>query len=322
MSYKSKFTGSQIDAGIDAAHEALPKSGGVMTGALILNGEPVVDNSPATKKYVDEKIETISLTPGEKGEPGVSVTHSWNGTTLVVTSASGTSSSDLKGEHGEPGNDGEDGFSPTVNVEAISGGNRVTITDADGAKTFDVMNGKDGTGGGSGGSGADGEDGATFTPSVSSDGVLSWTNDKGLTNPDPVNIKGEKGEQGEPGADGASGIDYIVEQGTTNGWLWRKWNSGIAECWIKLTMEGSFTRTWGSLYEAFPFDPVNYPFAFVEVPFEFVTPGNNGVGAWVERNSSDTQSTTLSGTYQLIRPAKDTTEYTLMVSLYVVGKWQ
>lgn len=37
-------------------------------------------------------------------------------------------------------------------------------------------------------------DGATFTPSVSSDGVLSWTNDKGKTNPASVNIKGQKGD--------------------------------------------------------------------------------------------------------------------------------
>ena len=45
---------------------------------------------------------------------------------------------------------GEDGFSPTIEVSDIEGGHRVTITDVNGAKTFDVM---DGTGGGgSGGS--------------------------------------------------------------------------------------------------------------------------------------------------------------------------
>ena len=53
--------------------------------------------------------------------------------------------------------------------------------------------------------GADGEDGATFTPSVSADGTLSWTNNKGLTNPEPVNIKGPQGETGPAGADGAQG---------------------------------------------------------------------------------------------------------------------
>lgn len=41
-----------------------------------------------------------------------------------------------------------------------------------------------------------GENGATFTPSVSADGVISWTNDKGMDNPEPVNIKGKDGKDG------------------------------------------------------------------------------------------------------------------------------
>jgi hypothetical protein len=73
--------------------------------------------------------------PGSAGKDGVSATHTWNGTTLSVTSASGTSSADLKGEKGATGNDG-----------------------------------------------------ATFTPNISSTGIISWTNDKGLTNPTSVNI--------------------------------------------------------------------------------------------------------------------------------------
>ena len=36
-----------------------------------------------------------------------------------------------------------------------------------------------------------GKNGVTFIPSVSEAGVLSWTNDGGLANPDPVNIKGD-----------------------------------------------------------------------------------------------------------------------------------
>lgn len=50
-----------------------------------------------------------------------------------------------------------------------------------------------------------GEDGATFTPSVDGEGNLSWSNDKGLENPETVNIKGEKGDKGDPGKDGAPG---------------------------------------------------------------------------------------------------------------------
>lgn len=65
-----------------------------------------------------------------------------------------------------------------------------------------------------------GENGATFIPNVSSDGIISWTNDKNLENPTPVNIKGEKGEKGEQGlkgADGLNGKDGEKGQDGTNG---------------------------------------------------------------------------------------------------------
>lgn len=42
---------------------------------------------------------------GNDGEDGVSCTHVWNGTTLTITSASGTSSADLKGAKGDKGDD-------------------------------------------------------------------------------------------------------------------------------------------------------------------------------------------------------------------------
>lgn len=43
------------------------------------------------------------------------------------------------------GEDGEDGVSPTVSVTDITGGHRITITDASGQKTFDVMDGGGGS---------------------------------------------------------------------------------------------------------------------------------------------------------------------------------
>lgn len=61
------------------------------------------------------------------------------------------------------------------------------------------------SGTGTGGSGTPGANGVTFTPHLSADGVLSWTNDGGLANPDPVNIKGTPGAKGDKGAPGAKG---------------------------------------------------------------------------------------------------------------------
>ena len=53
--------------------------------------------------------------------------------------------------------------------------------------------------------------GATFTPHVSDDGVLSWTNDKGLANPKVVNIKGAPGKEGKPGNNGYSPVVSVTD---------------------------------------------------------------------------------------------------------------
>ena len=55
----------------------------------------------------------------------------------------GSSGSDDSGSSGsgDSGNTGQGGFSPTVVITPIAGGNRVTITDVNGPQTFDVMNG-------------------------------------------------------------------------------------------------------------------------------------------------------------------------------------
>ncbi|MBP3378430.1 MAG: collagen-like protein, partial [Clostridia bacterium] len=60
-----------------------------------------------------------------------------------------------------------------------------------------------------GGSGAAGNAGVTYTPSVSEDGVISWTNNGGLSNPEPVNIMGPRGADGKDGANGKDGKDGV-----------------------------------------------------------------------------------------------------------------
>lgn len=61
------------------------------------------------------------------------------------------------------------------------------------------------------GGGSAGNDGTTFVPSVSADGVLSWTNNGGLENPAAVNIKGDKGDKGDTGA-AFTYSDFTAEQ--------------------------------------------------------------------------------------------------------------
>lgn len=92
-----------------------------------------------------------------KGLDGMSATHSWNGTVLTITSASGTSSADLKGEAGRDGKDGEtglpgpqgqpgrDGYTPIKGVDYFDGQNgKDGYTPVKGVDYFDGTDGKDG----------------------------------------------------------------------------------------------------------------------------------------------------------------------------------
>ena len=63
-----------------------------------------------------------------------------------------------------------------------------------------ILQGPPGPQGTPGTDGADGENGATFTPSLSAEGILSWTNDQGLQNPAAVSIRGPQGPTGPQGA--------------------------------------------------------------------------------------------------------------------------
>ena len=74
-------------------------------------------------KYEDFTPEQLALLKGdkgEKGEPGIQ---------------------GIQGEKGEPG---QDGVSPVLTISDITDGHRVTITDKNGSKSFDVKNGANG----------------------------------------------------------------------------------------------------------------------------------------------------------------------------------
>lgn len=44
-----------------------------------------------------------------------------------------------------------------------------------------------------------------------------------------------------------SSVDYIVEQGVDGIWTYRKWNSGIAECWGKLDITYTGVSNFGAV---------------------------------------------------------------------------
>lgn len=75
------------------------------------------------KHWIIGGADTGIVAEGKKGEPGnngTSVTHSWDGTKLTITSASGVSSADLKGQKGDTGEIGPQGPAGTTDFNNLS----------------------------------------------------------------------------------------------------------------------------------------------------------------------------------------------------------
>lgn len=192
--FNSKYTGPEVENLLDQV--ASGNAGGGGGGGITVKSDPIFSASPAAS-ITEEKIAE------------------WD-------------AKSAQGEKGDKGDTGADGVgvqsvAQTTTSTADGGTNVVTVTLSNGTtSTFNVKNGSkgsNGTNGTNGKDGADGADGATFTPSVDSAGNLSWTNNKGLTNPPTVNIKGpkgDKGDAGEGGSSGGGGNKEIIEWWETN----------------------------------------------------------------------------------------------------------
>lgn len=165
-------------------------------------------------------------TDGKNGKDGVTFTPSVDSEGNLSWTNNGELNNpttvNIKGATGQKGEAGKDGFSPSISVEEITDGHKVTITNENSSDSFNIMNGTNGNNGqdgvsptivldtsttGRGGVSIDVTDasgvksafvnnGTTFTPSVNNNGELSWTNNGGLDNPTTVNIKGPIGNPG------------------------------------------------------------------------------------------------------------------------------
>lgn len=81
----------------------------------------VTVGTPTSPKKIENEIKPVKTVNGQEPDE--------NGNVEVV------------------GNNGTDGISPTISVSTITGGHRITITDKDGTKNVDVMDGEDGADG-------------------------------------------------------------------------------------------------------------------------------------------------------------------------------
>lgn len=124
--------------------------------------------------------------------------------------------------------------------------------------------------------------------------------------------------------------DYIVEQGTYGPrWNYRKWASGIGECWgVFGDTQCAVTTAWGSMfYGGWMGSDANkagrkYPFEFVEAPSVTASYIEGSGDAWLAADSGkNVNAKTHAPAFQLIRPTQATI-YNPRISYYVIGRWK
>lgn len=101
------------------------------------------------------------------------------------------------------------------------------------------------------------------------------------------------------------GVDYVVETGTSGIWTYRKWKSGIAECWGKISVSITSWSAWGAVYEGNPSTYGTYPSGlFIDPPDFWVTPdGTQGQLGLLSVEVFNNGSKTRTPTFYALRPS-------------------
>lgn len=153
----------------------------------------------------------------------------------------------------------------------------------------------------------------------------------------PVDLNGDMTIVGDLKLNGISirdilsklGVNYIVKQGTTGKWAWRKWSNGTAEMWAVFGTDTlAIDEAWGSLYfGTWMRSDVNitarkYPFAFADTPTISVTYMGGESDAWlISLFSASDDPLTGAPAYALARPNQGTIHYP-RIGYYVVGRYK
>ena len=160
---------------------------------------------------------TISVGSTTTGTPGTQASVTNSGTNMNVILDFIIPKGE-KGDKGDKGDTGEQGPQGKQGIQGPKGDKGDTgpqgeqgiqgqkgDTGAQGPQGEQGIQGPQGEQGPKGDTGSVGPAGPVFTPSVSSEGVISWTNNGDLDNPQSVSIKGPQGEQGIQGVQGEKG---------------------------------------------------------------------------------------------------------------------
>lgn len=103
-----------------------------------------------------------------------------------------------------------------------------------------------------------------------------------------------------------SKADYVIAQGTSGSWTYRKWNSGIYECWVRTGNGSSVT--------------INFPITFVEVPRILATSGSTATASVYGSVNVFIRGVSTSKTD--IHFETNVANTNIWADVYVIGKWK
>jgi hypothetical protein len=115
--------------------------------------------------------------------------------------------------------------------------------------------------------------------------------------------------------------DFVVEQGYTDIWYYRKWYSGRSECWGSKRRTVNISSAWGAMYYGTA-DAYALPTGlFIDVPICQVTAdfGSNSQAAWLCVAGSTT--ITHAPSVWFLRP-NISNEANYDILYYAVGNWK
>lgn len=114
--------------------------------------------------------------------------------------------------------------------------------------------------------------------------------------------------------DTSNTADYVTEQGTSGIWTYRKWNSGVAECWGRVSFPGSTTMDELTVALPFTFSSNDY--------IVNITPSLNGtiVNKFLVANEAGNEGRTT--TNFKIAHQTNSTGYSAIYLMSVMGRWK
>ena len=112
--------------------------------------------------------------------------------------------------------------------------------------------------------------------------------------------------------------DYIIEQGTSGGWAYRKWNSGVSECWAHFGTTSTNSGAWTTNFPTGLFMSGTYPYV-IQTPWygESTDSSRDARAFYLTDGSNDTQFVSYFRTYN-----GSIYSGNIAVQAYAIGRWK